>query len=146
VSIFTSLLGGPWLYVAAFVAGSAVGATGGYKVKDFTDSRQIARLNQDIAVGKADLANAETRYKTREAQIEQDRADTERKALEGIQAQAAVAAELRTKLADAEKRRSAASRALTAALTKAETDRASFPLSPAALAYLASVRAEQAHE
>jgi hypothetical protein len=133
-----------WLFLGAFLAGAAVGGAGGVATKAFLDRPVVAGLQRDVATAKTDFANSETKFKTREAQIEQDRADTERKALEGIQAQAAVAADLRTKLADAEKRRAAASRALRSALTMAEMDKTSFPLSPAAIAYLASVRAEQA--
>jgi hypothetical protein len=130
------LIGGIWFYAAAFLAGLAAGAAGGYASKSFLDRPVISGL-------QTDLANAETRYKTREAQIEQDRADIERKALQAIQAQAQEAARLRTRLADAERRRAAASKALTAALNQAEMESSSFPLSPAALAYLAAVRAEQ---
>ncbi len=144
VSIFTNLLGGPWLYLAAFLAGSAAGAAGGYKAKDWVDSPKISRLQVDWQKAQTEIANGETRFKTREAQIEADRAEVNRKALEGIQAQAAESARLRGELALAERARQMASRALTAALRRAEADKVSNALSPAALAYLASVRAEQA--
>lgn len=132
-----------WLCVGAFVAGLAAGAGSGYTAKGFVDRPIIADLKTDVANGKTELANSETRFKSFQAQIEQDRADANAEALKQKNIDLAKQAALSAELAKAKADRDSKSMALTEALKMADAQGMSAPLSPAVQAYVESVRRQQ---